>query len=107
MKRIVKKPVVTERVVEKVTEMKDELVTVESAEFEDLLGKNVCVFCAIYIYAGTLVGVNGKHVVLENAGIVYETGPFDGKQWKDYQKLPAKEVKVRIDMIESYFEVVR
>lgn len=107
MKRLVKKPVVTEKVVEKVVTVENEIVEENSQEFVELLGKNVCVFCAIYIYAGTLVGVNGRHIVLENAGIVYETGDFSAPKWKDFQSLPAKEVKIRTDMIESYFEVVR
>lgn len=107
MKRLVKKPIVVEKVVEKVTEMQETIVESDVVEFVELLGKQVCLFCAIYVYAGTIVGVNGKHVVLENAGVVYETGAFSAKDWKDFQKLPAKEVKVRHEMIESYFEVVR
>jgi hypothetical protein len=54
-----------------------------------LLGERVTLFCLNYIYTGNLVGVNDTCVLLENAGIVYETGPFDdNKDWKDYQPLP-------------------
>jgi len=107
MKRIIKKPVTVEKVVEKVIEMGSELVTDNSKEFEDMLGKEVALFCAIYIYAGTLIRVNDTHVVLENASIVYETGAFTATKWADAQRLPAKEVKVRKDMVESHFEVSR
>lgn len=107
MKRIIKKPVTVEKVVEKVIEMGHELVTDNSKEFEDMLGKEVALFCAIYIYAGTLIGVNDTHVVLENASIVYETGAFTATKWADAQRLPAKEVKIRKDMVESHFEVSR
>lgn len=53
-----------------------------------LLGEKVTLFCANYIYAGKLVGVNDTCVLLEDASIVYETGPLDTKTFKDAQKLP-------------------
>ena len=53
-----------------------------------LLGKRVTLFCANYIYTGDLVGVNDTCVLLNNAGIVYETGSFNDSNWKDMQKLP-------------------
>jgi hypothetical protein len=52
-----------------------------------LLGERVTLFCAVYIYTGTLIGVNEDCVLLEDASIVYETGPFNEKNWKDAQKL--------------------
>lgn len=107
MKRVIKKPVAVEKEVIKVVEMGSEIVTDNSKEFEDVLGKEVAIFCVIYIYSGTLVGVNETHVVLENAKIVYETGAFTSPDWKDAQALPAKEVKVRKDMVECHFEVCR
>ena len=53
-----------------------------------LLGERVTLFCQIYIYTGKLVGVNDSYVKLEDAAIVYETGPLDDKRFKDAQKLP-------------------
>lgn len=53
-----------------------------------LLGETVTLFCQIYIYTGKLVGVNKTFVKLENAHVVYETGSFTDKSWKDAQKLP-------------------
>lgn len=53
-----------------------------------LMGKRVTLFCGVYIYTGLLVGVNDTCVKLEDAGVVYETGPFSDAKWKDCQKLP-------------------
>jgi len=80
------------------------LVNVQEVEGEGLLsliGQRVTLFCVNYIYTGDLVGVNSDDVLLENAGIVYETGAFNTKDWKDYQKLP-NAVYVRTSAIESY-----
>lgn len=65
-----------------------------------LLGEKVILFCLNYFYAGTLVGVNEDCVLLEDGGIVYETGPFSDKYWKDFQKIGS--VYVRIGMIEAF-----
>lgn len=65
------------------------IVDSKSTEGLDLLlGERVTLFCQIYIYTGKLVGVNDSYVKLEDAAIVYETGPLDDKQFKDAQKLP-------------------
>lgn len=61
---------------------------IEGEGLEALMGQNVTLFCQIYIYAGKLVGVNETFVLLENAKVVYETGAFDTKDFKDAQKLP-------------------
>ena len=53
-----------------------------------LIGERVTLFCSNYIYTGKLIGVNDECILLEDCGIVYETGSFDDKKWKDYQKLP-------------------
>ena len=55
---------------------------------EKLLGERVTIFCANYIYTGKLIGVNDDCVLLSGAGIVYETGAFTDKRWKDCQPLP-------------------
>lgn len=54
-----------------------------------------------YIYTGKLVGVNDTCVLLEDAGIVYETGELTSKTWKDMQKLP-NDWYVSIASIESF-----
>ena len=66
-----------------------------------LLGEKVVLFCLNYIYAGTLVGVNDTTVLLDDAAIVYETGPLCDKAWKDAQKLPCNWY-VQIGAIESF-----
>ena len=55
---------------------------------DSLLGERVTLFCANYIYTGKLVGVNENFVKLQDAAIVYETGPLNDKQWRDAQPLP-------------------
>lgn len=65
-----------------------EIVEVEGEGLESLLGERVTLFCAAYIYTGKLVGVNSSFVKLEDASIVYETGPLTEKSWKDAQALP-------------------
>jgi len=55
---------------------------------DKLLGDRVTLFCMNYIYTGKLIGVNDSCVLLENAAIVYETGPFTDSRWKDAQPLP-------------------
>lgn len=107
MKR--QKMVVTqvERVVEKVMEEKATIVDDGMDAFTSLIGKEVVLFCAVYIYCGKLVGVNGENIVLSNAVLVFETGAFTSTQWKDAQKLPMKETFIQKGMIESFGEVSR
>ena len=81
------------------------LVTVQELDgqgLEALLGKEVLVFCANYIYHGVLTGVNKDDLILEKAGIVYETGAFSDKKLKDCQALPCQEWRIRTASIESY-----
>lgn len=66
-----------------------------------LLGQRVTLFCMNYFYTGKLTGVNDLDVLLEDAAIVYETGPFTDKTWKDAQVLPSP-LYVRTSAIEAY-----
>jgi hypothetical protein len=80
----------------------EETVTeVENEGLIALLGQQVTLFCAVYIYTGKLVGVNKTCVKLENPAIVYETGDFKTAVWKDAQKLP-NEVYIQTGMIEMF-----
>lgn len=81
--------------------MKVMVTEVENEGLEALMGKTITLFCGVYIYTGKLVGVNDTCVKLENAGIVYETGPFNQKNWKDMQSLP-DEWYVATQSIESF-----
>jgi len=80
------------------------LVECSEEGLEGLMGKIVTFFCANYIYAGELIGVNDTCVLLKNPCIVYETGPFNEKNWKDAQPLP-KELYIMVGAIESFGEV--
>ena len=53
-----------------------------------LMGQKVTLFCLNYIYEGKLVGVNDECCKLEDASIVYETGPLCDSQRKDAQSCP-------------------
>lgn len=68
---------------------------------EKLLGERVTLFCSNYIYTGVLSGVNESCVLLTDAAIVYETGPFSDKKWTDAQSLP-NGWYVQISAIESF-----
>jgi hypothetical protein len=81
-----------------------QLVKVQEVENEGLLSlleQNVTLFCANYIYTGKLVGVNDQFVKLDSASIVYETGTFTEKKWKDAQSLP-NSVYIMISAIEMF-----
>ena len=67
------------------------LVQVKEVEGEGLLaliGQRITVFCPNYFYTGILEGVNDTCILLGEAAVVYETGPFTDKTWKDAQRLP-------------------
>ena len=77
------------------------ITEVEGQGLEALLGEKVTFFCLNYIYHGKLIGVNTSDVLIENAYIVYETGAFNEKGFKDAQ-LVAKEFRLRTATIEAY-----
>ena len=75
----------------------------EPAGLVSLMGQRVTLFCANYIYSGTLTGVNATCVLLtDKPCIVYETGPLCEKDWKDAQPLPHDELYVMVSAIESF-----
>jgi len=69
-----------------------------------LMGKRITLLCDCYFYTGKLIGVNDTCVKLQDAGIVYETGPFTDKKWEDMQELPNCWY-VQIASIESFGEL--
>jgi len=77
----------------------------EGEGLESLMGKEVTLFCINYIYAGKLIGVNSTRVKLENPKIVYETGSFEEKKWKDAQALPHKFYYIATQAVESFGEL--
>ena len=58
--------------------------------FNDFLHQKIFVLCANYFYTGVLTNVYDNCIVLEDAGIVYETGSWDDCQYKDVQKFNHK-----------------
>ena len=81
--------------------MKKIVQQTQAQGLENLLGKRVTLFCMNYIYTGTLTGINETCVLLTDAAIVYETGSFDEKAWKDVQALP-NDWYVQTASIESF-----
>lgn len=77
------------------------VIEVENEGFLSLMDEVVTIFSLNYIYTGKLIGVNDTCVLLEAPSIVYETGSFDSKDWKDSQKLP-NELYVQLNCIESF-----
>jgi len=65
------------------------LVKTEDGGFDEMIGEKIALFCGVYIYTGKLVGVNGDHVELTDAKLVYETGELASGEWKDAQALPS------------------
>ena len=62
--------------------MKKLIIEDENEGLLKLIGKRVTLFCVRYIYTGDLVGVNDTCVLLENGGIVFDTGDFKEKELK-------------------------
>ncbi len=82
--------------------MKKIVEQVDGEGLEALLGERITLFCANYIYTGTLTGVNETCVLLADAAVVYETGPFGDASWKDAQKIPSAIWYVQTSAIESF-----
>jgi len=82
--------------------MKKIVEQVDGEGLEKFLGERITLFCANYIYTGNLSGVNETCVILTDSYIVYETGAFTEKGWKDAQKLPTDEWYVQVSSIESF-----
>jgi hypothetical protein len=82
-----------------------QIVTVTEVEgegFDALLGQKVLIFGLNYIYAGELVGVNDTFIKIKSAKIVYETGAFSDKLYKQAEALPADEWYIQVSAIESF-----
>jgi hypothetical protein len=78
------------------------IVEVDEKGLESLLGERVLLMCANYFYSGVLEGVNDTFVVLTDPAIVYETGAFADRTFKDEQRLHVKTWYVRSSFIESF-----
>ena len=81
--------------------MKKLVEEIEGEGLTKLMGERVTLLCLNYIYTGKLMGVNETCVLLTDPSIVYETGPWGDKKWKDAQALP-NELYVMCSAIESF-----
>lgn len=75
---------------------------VDGEGLESLGGENVLVFCMNYIYTGLLSGVNDTFIKLTGARLVFETGAFNTKDYKDAQTLPGTVWYINRSAIESF-----
>ena len=78
------------------------VVEVEGEGLEALLGEKIFIMCSSYFYTGVLEGVNTNCVLLKNPSIVYETGAWSEKAYKDMQSLNKDSWYVMIHAIESF-----
>lgn len=81
-----------------------EVQEVKDKGFAALLGKNIEIFCGVYIYAGKLVGVNSTCVKLANPYLVYETGAFSDKRYKEAQSMNREFHYISMSLVESFGE---
>ena len=81
--------------------MKKLVKQVDSQGLEALLGEQVTFFCMNYIYTGKLIGVNETCVLLSDPKIVYETGDFSEKGWKDAQTV-CPQLYIQTSSIEAF-----
>ena len=77
------------------------VVEVPNEGLISLLNENVLIFCMNYFYYGKLIGVNDTCIKLEKAHIIYETGAFSDKSFKDKQFIN-DELYIQTSSIESF-----
>lgn len=77
------------------------LIEVDNEGLEGLLGQRVTLLCMNYIYTGVLSGVNDTFVQLTEPKLVYETGEWTAKEWKDAQSMPSP-LYVCLSAVESF-----
>lgn len=70
-----------------------------------LLGKTVLFQCMNYNYIGKLVGVNATCIELEEAKVVFETGPYTSSTMKNAQPVHKNRLFIQTGAIESFWEV--
>ncbi|MFZ4768550.1 MAG: hypothetical protein ACOYLO_00085 [Ferruginibacter sp.] len=86
---------------------KEDFIIEGNCGLATLLGTMVYCACTSYAYTGKLVGVSNRFIEIENPSIVFLTGAWGNKDWKDVQRLPAKKIVIFKAQIESLFTVSR
>ena len=79
-----------------------QIIEVSNEGLDALLGKRVLIMTAGYFYEGKLIGINETFVKISDAHIVYETGAFGDKTYKNKQKLHTDSWYIQFGLIESY-----
>lgn len=67
----------------------------------DMVGKEVVVFCANFIYTGTLVRETHDRICIEKPIIVFETGPMHENDWREKQAMPTPVLHIERSGVES------
>jgi hypothetical protein len=80
------------------------VIEVEDEGLVSLLGEQIIVWSLNYIYAGTLAGVNDTCLRLDDAKVVYETGPLTGTMQQSAQALK-NPAYVMLHCIEMYTKI--
>ena len=80
---------------------KANLVEIPNEGLIALLNEEVLIMCFNYFYAGKLIGVNDTYIKLQNCHVVYETGEWSAKNYRDAQKV-SDEHYIQLASIESY-----
>ena len=70
--------------------------------FDALLGERITLMCVNYFYTGKLLGVNDDCVLLGEPSIIYETGAWSERGWKDAQRLPTDRLYIQREFVEAY-----
>ena len=74
----------------------------KNAILESLIGKKVTFFCMNYIYHGEISSYSKESITIKEPKIVYETGDFKDKGFKDAQSLECPEYNIQRATIESF-----
>ena len=74
----------------------------ENEGLEKLLGETVTLFCSNYFYNGELIGVNSTCALLKDPKIIYETGKWDDKEWKNLQSMNMENLYIQKSSIEAF-----
>jgi hypothetical protein len=83
--------------------MKKTILETNESNLEFYLGKKIVIYCCRYIYAGTLINIDDFSIKLTDAGIVYETGEHNAKNWERFEPIK-KDHCVALQSIESFGE---
>ena len=73
-----------------------------SLDLSHLIGEKVTFFCLNYIYHGEVVACDFRGVSLKNPKIVYETGDFEEKGFKNAELVYSDLFRLNHASIESY-----